>query len=96
MRESNQGEEGHGHGCEWLAAASFSYPEHLHCRTSWADRSVTMKSCCKSLVELALHSRGLRLSQEMDMGVERRAFVDIICTPIAVVARVEWGLGLCG
>ena len=50
-----------------------------------------MKSCCKSLVELALHSRGLRLSQEMDMGVERRAFVDIICTAIATGARMEYG-----
>ena len=51
-----------------------------------------MKSCCKSLVELALHSRGLRLSQEMDMGVERGAFVELICTPNTVGARMEWRL----
>ena len=48
-----------------------------------------MNSQDESIVELALHSRGLRLSQEMDMGVERRAFVDIICTAIATGARME-------
>jgi hypothetical protein len=28
----------------------------------------------------------------MGMGVERRAFVAIVCTAIAVGARMEWGL----
>jgi hypothetical protein len=29
----------------------------------------------------------------MELGVERGAFVDLICTSINVGARLEWGLG---
>ena len=39
---------------------------------------------------------GIHLSQEMGVGVERGAFVELICTAIAVGARTECGLDCVG
>jgi len=50
MRKGNQREQHRGHGCERCVMTSFPYLEQSHCRTSSVDRSVKMKSLCKSLV----------------------------------------------
>ena len=51
MREGNQREERCGHGCEWFVMPSLPYLEQSHCSTTSVDRSVTVKSFYKSMVE---------------------------------------------
>lgn len=59
MRERNQREEHHGDSCEWLAVTSLPYREQLCCQSSSFDRSVTMNSFCKRLVELDRRAVGI-------------------------------------